>query len=129
MDIVNKTKKISFCDYSRNFQEDGVEMTMHDVFHVLKDFNYANAGFIVIEVNTKETVQFYGFKDKIVAEVLDGNEDMIAKSKYVNDEEIFNIILDVFGEDVVKRLEDYYLVPIESKTLDQVMAEHKETRE
>jgi hypothetical protein len=125
MMVLDKIRKVSYCDYSRRLNEDSQLYTLPVVLNILEEFVFRDGAFISIEINKINTLQFYESDSKIIAEILNDSDDMILKCKYVSIDECMKLIMHFYESDDVKSLQGFYMVPINTKTLEQVMLENK----
>ncbi|KIA93777.1 hypothetical protein OC25_12080 [Pedobacter kyungheensis] len=114
-------KKIVYNDYE-NFNGESF-LELEQALDLFQKLNWQKGTFLYFDVNPTETFQiFYQEEGLYLIEIANDSDDMIYLQKFAKEEEIQNLIQYYFEHQVVLN-DGFYPVPIETKTLSDVIRE------
>ncbi|RBQ07058.1 hypothetical protein [Pedobacter miscanthi] len=115
------TKKIVYNDYDNLTGESFLDMDQ--AFDLFGTLNWQKGTFLYFDINESETFQvFYQKEGLYLVEIANDSEDMVYLQKFADADQVRNLIQYYFEHQVVST-DGFYAVPIETKTLSDVMRE------
>lgn len=114
------TKQITYEDYSS--LSGTSELSIEEVIDLFDKMHWQKDAFLYFEINEINTLQImYLREDTFLLEITNDSEDMIFHQKYGTGQEALAIIKHFYETRDADTVPGFYLVPINEKTLDQVM--------
>jgi hypothetical protein len=115
------TKKIVYDDYSKLSGESFLDIDQ--TLGLFKSLNWQKGTFLYFDVNETETFQiFYHEEALYLIEIANDSDDMVYLQKFAKEVQVENLIQYYFENNIVSK-EGFYEVPIETKTLSDVIRE------
>ncbi|RLJ77787.1 hypothetical protein [Pedobacter alluvionis] len=115
------TKKIFYNDYDKLSGESFLDIDQ--ILDLFKSLNWQKSTFLYFDINETETFQiFYQEEALYLIEIANDSEDMVYLQKFADGEQAQSLIQYYFEHQVVST-DGFYAVPIETKTLSDVIRE------
>lgn len=115
------TKKIIYNDYDK--LEGESFLNVDQALDLLQSLNWHKGTFLYFEINETETFQLiYEGRELYLVEIANDSDDMVYLQKFASEEESQNLIQYYFEHNTVLA-EGFHAVPIETKTLKDVIKE------
>lgn len=115
------TKKIVYDDYDKLTGESFLDVDQ--TLDLFKSLNWQKGAFLYFDVNETEIFQiFYQEEGLYLIEIANDSDDMVYLQKFADTAEAQNLIQYYFENQVVLA-SGFYAVPIETKTLSDVIRE------
>lgn len=114
------TKQITYEDY--HYLSGTSELNSVEAADLFSKMDWQDGAFLYFNINAVNLLQImYLMPDKFLIEITNDSEDMVFHQKYGSGSAALEMILHFYETQEIHMVSGFYEVPINEKTLDQVM--------
>ncbi len=117
------TQQVTYEDY--HFLSGTSTLDLSGTLDLFSRMDWQDGAFLYFEINTVNTLQIIYLKtEKFLLEITNDSEDMIFQQRYGTGNDAIALIRHFYETQDAGTVTGFYEVPINEKTLDQVMREN-----
>ncbi|OWK70938.1 hypothetical protein [Pedobacter sp. AJM] len=119
-----KTKKVTYEDYEK--LSGTSDLYLNQLLDLFGSMNWKEGTFLYFEINNINVLQLsYENDNRFLIEITNDGDEMIYLQKYATYEEAVELIEYYFENEEIGSTIGFYEVPINTKTLDDILEENK----
>lgn len=116
-------KKISYEDY--NGLTGHFESSLEQALDIFRIMTWQDGSFLSLDINDVNVLQILFYKQMLfLVEITNDGDDMIYLQKYADSQQCEELLIYYFSSQSVSNTSGFYKVPIQAKTLDDVLKEN-----